>query len=107
MGMMRIMRVIRPMRPILLLLALALSATGAQLDVLTLESKTLQDNPLGDPTRRRIAVVAPNYVEATKPLPLIVYLPGWGSSSEDTISTSRGGWIGAAIDELAGAHPVR
>src|SRR4051812_48989409 len=94
------------MRPILLLLALALSADAAQLDVLTLESKTLQGNPLGDPVRRRVAVVAPNYVEPTKPLPLILYLPGWGSSSEDTIS-SRGGWIGAAVDELAGPHPVR
>lgn len=96
------------MRSLLLLLALAFSAIGAQVDVLTIESKTLQGNPLGDPARRRVAVVAPDGFEKTKPLPLILYLPGWGGSSEDTIGQPNGGWLGDAVDALAAkAHPVR
>ncbi len=96
------------MRLILPLLALALSAHGAQVDVLTIESKTLQGNPLGDPTQRRVAVLAPDGSEKTQPLPLILYLPGWGGSSEDTIGQPNGGWLGETVDALAAkAHPVR
>jgi S-formylglutathione hydrolase FrmB len=95
-------------RPILSLLAFAISAGAAQLDVLTVEGKTLQGNPLGDPTRRRAAVVAPDDTVKNKPLPLVLYLPGWGGSSEDTIADRKGGWIGQAVDALAAkAHPVR
>ncbi|HEV7403216.1 MAG TPA: alpha/beta fold hydrolase [Chthoniobacteraceae bacterium] len=99
----------RPIPPLLpLFAALALSARGAQLDVLTVEGKTLQGNPLGDPARRRVAVVAPDAIEKTKPLPLILYLPGWGGSSEDMIPQRGGGWIGDAVDALAAkGHPVR
>src|SRR4051812_17593423 len=102
------MRVMRPILPIIAVCALALTAHGAQLDVLTVEGKTLKDNPLGDPARRRLAVVAPDGIDKTKPLPLILYLPGWGGSSEDTIPQRNGGWIGDAVDALAAkAHPVR
>jgi pimeloyl-ACP methyl ester carboxylesterase len=96
------------MLPLAALLALAISAAGAQLDVLTVEGKTLLGNPLGDPARRHVAVVAPTGVPSTKPLPLIIYLPGWGGSSEDTIADPQGGWIGQAVDALAAkAHPAR
>lgn len=94
--------------PILVVWALALSAIAAQVDVLTVEGKTLKDNPLGDPAQRRVAVVSPTGAEKTKPLPLILYLPGWGGSSEDTIAQHKGGWLGDAVDTLAAkSHPVR
>jgi enterochelin esterase family protein len=97
-----------PIRSLLALLALALSAGAAQVDVLTVEGKTLQSNPLGDPARRRVAVVAPDETAKAKPLPLVLYLPGWGGSSEETIAARNGGWIGQAVDALAAkAHPVR
>lgn len=96
------------MRPLLSLLALAVAAQAAQVDVLTVEGRTLKGNPLGDPARRRVAVVTPDDTAKTKPLPLVLYLPGWGSSSEETIADRKGGWIGQAVDALAAkAHPVR
>jgi S-formylglutathione hydrolase FrmB len=71
-------------------------------------SVKLQGNPLGDPTTRRIAVFAPDHAEKDAPLPLVIYLPGWGGSSEDAITQGGGGWLGRATDQLArNGLPVR
>jgi pimeloyl-ACP methyl ester carboxylesterase len=96
------------MRTLLFLLALSSLASGAQLDVLKVEGQTLRDNPLGDPPQRRAAVLSPKAVVATTPLPVVLYLPGWGGSSEDTISQSNGGWLGRVVDDMAAnGKPLR
>jgi len=81
------------------LLAPALHA--AQLEVLEVPGKTLLDNPLGDPHVRRVAIFVPNGSKADAPLPLVIYLPGWGSSSEDAIAQGAGSWFGGVVDRMA------
>lgn len=89
-----------------LLLAPALHA--AQLEVLEIPGITLRDNPLGDPPARRLAVYTPKGSKADVPLPLVIYLPGWGGSSEDAIAQGAGAWFGDVVDRLAEErHPLR
>ena len=78
--------------------AIALTAGAAQLEVLTITSTKLRGNPLGDPVTRRVAVFKP---DAVKDAPLVVYLPGWGGSSEDAIAEGKNAWFGRVVDELA------
>jgi S-formylglutathione hydrolase FrmB len=75
---------------------------AAQLDVLEIPGATLRDNPLGDPPARRLAVFLPDNSRPDTPLPLVIYLPGWGGSSEDAIAQGRGAWFGRVVDEMAG-----
>jgi pimeloyl-ACP methyl ester carboxylesterase len=99
--------------PSLLLLATAffLSASGAraaQLEIVEFTSAKLSDNPLGDPTKRRLAIFKPDKAKAGEPPQLVVYLPGWGVSSEDAIAEGAGGWLGQVVDRLAAdGRPVR
>ena len=90
----------------LLLAALAVCATArvfsAHLEVLEVRSTKLKGNPLGDPSVRRVAVLVPDGTKNGTPLPLVIYLPGWGGSSEDVIAQG-GGWLAHAADKLAGA----
>ena len=78
--------------------ALAATASAAQLEVVTINSAKLRGNPLGDPATRRLAVFKP---DAGKDATLVVYLPGWGGSSEDAISRGARAWYGEVIDRLA------
>jgi len=88
------------------LLAPALHA--AQLEVLEVPGKTLLDNPLGDPPARRVALFVPNGLNTDAPLPLVIYLPGWGGSSEDAIAQGAGSWFGGVVDRMAEGHqPLR
>ena len=80
---------------------LAVELHAAQLEVLDVPGTTLRGNPLGDPTARRVAVFLPDGADARAPLPLVVYLPGWGGSSEDAIAQGKAGWFGTVIDRLA------
>jgi len=81
---------------------------AAKLEVLEIDSVKLRGNPLGDPTKRRVAIFLPDATKNDAPLPLVIYLPGWGGSSEDAIAQGVGGWIGRAVDKLASAGlPVR
>jgi len=90
------------------LLLLAPTARGAQLEPLSHTSTVLRDNPLGDPAQRRIAALLPDRSDATTPLPMVIYLPGWGGSSEDTIAQGTSGWLARTVDTLAAAgRPVR
>ena len=79
-------------------LVFAATANAAQLEVLTITSAKLRGNPLGDPVARRIALFKP---DAVKESTLVVYLPGWGGSSEDAIAQGAGGWFGQVVDRLA------
>ena len=76
---------------------------AAQLEVLEVRSEKLKSNPLGDPAVRRVAVFVPDATNKDTPLPLVIYLPGWGGSSEDAIAQGRAGWLGRAVDQLASA----
>lgn len=81
---------------------------AARLDVLEIPGATLRDNPLGDRPARRLAVFTPDDVKSDAPLPMVIYLPGWGGSSEDAIAAGRGAWYGRVVDEMAGRkQPVR
>ena len=86
-----------------LIAALADRAAAAQLEVVTIQSVKLRGNPLGDPTTRRIAIFQPDKMLAESLPPLVVYLPGWGGSSEDAIAQGPHAWYGDVIDRLA-AH---
>jgi pimeloyl-ACP methyl ester carboxylesterase len=82
--------------------------TAARLDVIEVAGVKLRGNPLGDPAARRVAVFAPDEVQDAAALPLVIYLPGWGGSSEDVIAQGRGAWLGRVVDELAAAGlPLR
>ena len=80
----------------------AAQISAAQLEVLEIRSVKLKNNPLGDPTARRVAVIVPDAAKRDAPLPLVIYLPGWGGSSEDVIAQG-GGWLARAVDKMAGA----
>jgi enterochelin esterase family protein len=92
-------------------IALAIATAGqlsaAQLDVLDIPGATLKDNPLGDPAARHVAVFKPDKAKDDAPLPLVVYLPGWGSSSEDAIADGTRAWFATVVDQLAASTPVR
>ena len=76
-------------------------ATAAQLEIVPIQSAKLRDNPLGDSTTRRIAIFKPDKTPDASPVPLIVYLPGWGGSSEDAIAQGAGAWFGEVVNRLA------
>ena len=81
---------------------------AAQLETLEVRSTRLKGNPLGDPATRRVAIFHPDRSRNATPLPLVVYLPGWGGFSEDAITQGNGGWLGRAVDQLASAGlPLR
>ncbi len=80
---------------------------GAQLDVFELSSARLHANPLGDPAVRHVAVFTPEGTKVDVPLPLVIYLPGWGGSSEDAIAEGSGAWLASVVDALAPRTPLR
>ena len=76
------------------------------LEVLSIPGRLLEGNPAGDPPARRVAIFSPK--ESKSAIPLVLYLPGWGGSSEDSILRGTGDWLAAAVGRLAAAgHPVR
>ena len=83
------------------LVAASLSASAAQLEVVNIAGAKLRGNPLGDPAARRIAVFKPDGAKDDALLPLVVYLPGWGGSSEDAIAQGPRAWFGEVVDQLA------
>lgn len=90
------------------LCGVACEPSSAKLDVFEVPGVTLRDNPLGDPAARRVAVFVPEGLKPNAPLPLVVYLPGWGGSSEDAIAQGGGSWFGRVVDQMAAAgQPLR
>jgi len=103
----RLRNLIRIISPAVTLLAAATRLFAAELDVLEIPGVTLRDNPLGDPAARHLAIFKPDGLKDDQPATLVIYLPGWGSSSEDAIAVGRTAWFGAVVDQLAVTHPVR
>ena len=86
----------------------ASEAVAARLEVVEITSAKLRGNPLGDPATRRLAVFIPDDAKDAARVPLVVYLPGWGGSSEDAIAAGAGAWFGQVVDQLAArGRPVR
>ncbi len=52
-------------------------------EAIIIPGKVLEDNPLGDPVQRRVAVFTPKLPRFTSKLLTVYYLPGYGGSSED------------------------
>ena len=75
-----------------LTLTAALLARQSSADVLrhdlVLDSHVLVGNPLQDPIRRHIAIFRPAGTDSRE-LPLILYLPGFGGSSDDAMTNSH------------------
>jgi hypothetical protein len=84
-----------------LLLSSIAPLVAAQLDVLTIPGATLRDNPLGDPPARHVALFKPDGLKDNQPATLVIYLPGWGGSSEGAIAEGRTSWFGGVVDHLA------
>ena len=74
-----------------LLVMPVLQGTQVECDDLIFDSKVLVGNPLKDPTKRHLAVFRPKGTRG-KVLPLAVYLPGFGGSSEDALA-HRETWV--------------
>ena len=70
-------------------LAPLLPARAARLEILTLDSVKLKDNPLHDPTKRQVAVFLPDQITNGVRLPVVYYLPGFGGSPGSYINNSN------------------
>jgi S-formylglutathione hydrolase FrmB len=97
------MNIFRRLPSLLLIIAFtAARLSAAQVEILEVRSVKLKNNPLADPSVRRVAVLVPDASKRDTPLPLVIYLPGWGGSSEDVIAQG-GGWLAHAVDKMADA----
>jgi len=84
------------------------AAAAADVSVLDIAGSALKGNPLGDPVDRRVVVVSPDRVSPERPLPLLVYLPGWGGSPNDTLRAGAGSAQASAVQRLSDAGlPLR
>jgi len=70
-------------------------------DAVAFDSETLAGNPLGDRTQRRIAVFSPRATAGEKVLPLVIFLPGWGGSSESYLAPGAGAGFSRLVEDLA------
>lgn len=73
----------------LLLAALVSSAAGARLEIVTLESCALKNNPLQDPATRPVPIFLPAQATNGARLPVVYYLPGYGNSAGNFIKDSN------------------
>jgi S-formylglutathione hydrolase FrmB len=70
------------------MLSVALASSGARVEVMNLASRVLVGNALRDPVERKVAVVLPRQYAPGTPLPVVMYLEGFGGSSEDVIKNA-------------------
>lgn len=73
----------------LLLAALLSSADGARLEIITLQSRALKNNPLHDPATRPVPIFLPAQATNGSRLPVVYYLPGYGNSAGNFIKNSN------------------
>lgn len=59
------------------------------LEVIQVRSRALSHNPLHDPALRSVAIFVPSSFTNGMSVPIIYYLPGYGSSSEDFIKNPK------------------
>jgi len=65
------------------------AAAGAHMEILQFESRALKNNPLHDPVSRPIPVFLPAQATLGRRLPVVYYLPGYGSSAAKYIQNSN------------------
>ena len=68
------------------------SAGEARLEVITLDSRALKNNPLHDPSSRPVPVFLPAQATNGARLPVVYYLPGYGNSADKFIASSNA-WL--------------
>jgi enterochelin esterase family protein len=64
-------------------------AGDARLEVVTLHSRALKNNPLHDPDTRPVPIFLPAQAADGARLPVIYYLPGYGNSADNFIKNSN------------------
>lgn len=69
--------------------ALAQAAPVARMEVMRWDSRVLKNNPLHDPSDRRVAIFLPAQAVPGARLPVVYYLPGYGGSPDGYISHSN------------------
>ena len=74
---------------LLLLAAGSFATAAARLEVITLQSRALKNNPLGDPATRPVPVFVPSQATNGALLPVVYYLPGYGNSADNFIKNSN------------------
>ena len=65
------------------------SAAEARMEVITLESRALKNNPLHDPSARPVPMFLPAQATNGARLPVVYYLPGYGNSADKFIANSN------------------
>lgn len=65
------------------------AAETSRLEVIDFDSRSLKNNALHDPARRKIAIFVPAQYTNNARLPIVYYLPGYGGSSENFIRRSN------------------
>jgi enterochelin esterase family protein len=89
---------------IFVLLLLPWIANGiepARLVALEIAGRKLEGNPLHDPAARRVAVFTPRDRTDDQALPMIYYLPGYGSSSEDFLAAGERSPFARLVQQMA------
>ncbi len=74
------------------------------LKTLTLDSRALTGNPLGDPATRDILILSPAGADSDGTLPVVYLLPGFGSRPEHVLGGSA---LGPSLPELFGSAMAR
>jgi enterochelin esterase family protein len=74
---------------LLLAALIKLSAAEARLEVVTLASQALKNNPLHDPATRVVPIFLPAQATNGARLPVVYYLPGYGNASEKFVANSN------------------
>ena len=80
-----------------------LTAAEATLEIITIDSRALRNNPLHDPADWAVEIFCPAQATNGQRLPIVYYLPGFGNSSENVIK-NPGPWLGCTqkiADEIA------
>jgi S-formylglutathione hydrolase FrmB len=91
-----------------LILCLSYNSSGAELGVIEIVARKLEGNPLGDSTVRRAAVLSPDDTPADRPLPLVIYLPGWGGSPDESVNNHPRSIQASVVQRMAShGSPLR
>lgn len=64
-------------------------AAEARLEIITLSSRALKNNPLHDPATRPVPIFIPAQATNGVRLPVVYYLPGYGNSADKFIANSN------------------
>ncbi len=81
-------------------------AAEPSIEIIEFDSKVLANNPLHDPTLRKVAVFSPKQATKSAQLPVVYYLPGFGGSAEGFIK-DQAKWLKVVQKISDEVTPVR